>query len=177
MISDERIENGTHISEESFKCQLCLLSILVEFLLSAVFALLEFVELPTRFMKPMLYHFFDFSSEFSRGFVLGTVGFFGLLSASGWTAEPSQLLPSHFTIKTLSSTSSDGGAALSTSSREQPAEVLRTSDWTTSSPIFSLVPFSLFPASSLSLVWFFFLGSFSSYPSSSSLKKSATLIT
>lgn len=110
----------THISEESFKCQLCRLSTLTEFLL---FALLELLELPVRCMKPMLYHFLDFSNELSCGFG----GLFGLFSGCGCCA-PSFV--SHFSTGCLSAHSSTDGAAFSASLT--PAD----SDWGTStSPI------------------------------------------
>lgn len=143
-------ERNTHISTESFKCQLCLLSILMEFVLSVVFALLELLELPARCIKLMLYHFLDFSNELSCGFVLDTDtdGFFGLFSfsacACGWHTEPSHFVaePSHFSIKFLASHSSfRAGVALSVSSEpSEPAELLLgiTSNCVTSSPMFFL---------------------------------------
>lgn len=136
-------ERQTHISTESFKCQLCLLSILLEFLLWVVLVLLELLELPARCMKLMLYHFFDFSNEFSCGF---TDGRFGLFSACGRFSEPSQfgLMPSHFSITSHSTFA----AVLSTSSVPSgPAEFFNiSSDCVTSSPIFNiyLISFPLF---------------------------------
>lgn len=125
--SREKFER-THISTESFKCQLCLLSILMEFLLSDV--LLELLELPARCMKLMLYHFFDFSNEFSCGL---TDGRFGLFSACGRLLTE----PSHF------STESHSTFALSTSSVPmEPAEFLGIfSDCVTSSPIINIFCF------------------------------------
>lgn len=129
---------GTHISIESLRCQLCLLSILVADLLSDVFVLLE---LCARCMKLMLYHFLDFSKEFSCGF---NDDFLGLFSACGCGTEPSRFvsLASHFSIKFLPSHSSLGSVeALSVSS---PAEFSSTtSDCVTSSPIFMNYTFQL----------------------------------
>lgn len=122
----EGIEYDTHISTESFKCQLCrFLSVLMEFLLSDGFALLELLA-PARCMKPMLYHFLVFSHEFSCGFVPDTDGFFGLFSTCGCGTEPSQfaLLASQFSTEFLASHSSwTAGWARSTSSvPRRPAE-------------------------------------------------------
>lgn len=115
----------THISTDSFKCQLCLLSSLLEFL-SAVFSRLCWLE---RCMKLMLYHFFDFSNELSCGFA-----FFGLFSACGWLTEPSQFATSLFSISgdfPAQHSSSAGAVALSVSS--MPAEAFACA---TSSPMF-----------------------------------------
>lgn len=144
----------THISEESFKCQLCRLSILMEFLPSVVFTLLELLELPVRCMKPMLYHFFDFSNELSCGFAVE--GFFGLFSGCGCSTEPSLFVLFFSTEFWPAHSSLDDAGAVTSAVSSGPAEFfLAIGETSTSSTIFDKL-FAFF-----SFLFFFFTGSLS----------------